>query len=97
MKKLNLGLLAVVLAVAASAFTVPASKETTQQELYWFDPGSTTQSKTTVDFATESDEETFVCPGNLDPCKDGYGSVTDLGNGNYQANGPRITQIKHNQ
>jgi hypothetical protein len=47
-----------------------------------------------VDVATQTDEETNVCPGSGRPCKDGYTSVTDLGNGNYQAGGTKTSISK---
>jgi hypothetical protein len=94
MKKYSLGLLAVILAVAASAFTVPSHKTTALQDLFWFNPGATVQPQSTVDVATLSDEETNVCPGDGIPCKDGYESVTDLGDGRYQANGTPLHQIE---
>jgi hypothetical protein len=94
MKKYTLGLLAVVLAVFASAFSVKSSPQTNQSDLYWFDHGNTVQSISSVDVATQTDEETNVCPGSGRPCKDGYTSVTDLGNGNYQAGGTKTSISK---
>jgi hypothetical protein len=95
MKKYTLGLLAVALAVFASAFTVEPKKDTNLSDLYWFDPGNTIQSISSVDVATQTDEEMNVCPGSGRLCKEGYTSVTDLGNGNYQANGSKVSIFKH--
>lgn len=94
MKKYSFGLLAVILAIFASAFTMQPTEKTTASDMYWFDPGETVQSISTVDVATLQDEESNVCFGTGNPCKDGYTSVTDLGNGFYQANGTRTPILK---
>ena len=87
-----LGIFAITLAVFGSAFSVKNTIENGGKltSLYWFTPGVTTQSQSTVDVATTADEESNVCPGSGVACKDGYTSVQTSGS-NYVAQGTATT------
>lgn len=91
MKKLSLGLLAVVLAIGAAAFTAPKNDAFTNY--YWFQ----TQSDGTVINATSvpplQATDAFGCSVNGIGCSKAFDSYQMLGPNNY---GPAGTQrISH--
>ena len=84
MKKIVFGCIAIVLAVAVSAFTAPRSGANL---VYFFplDEDGTPKALSSVPQTTN----TYECPGELYPCSAGYGAYTDT-NGIYTASGSMI-------
>lgn len=85
MKKIAFGCLAVVLAVAGSAFTAPKKSANL---VYYFplDESGLPEALSYVPPTTD----TWECPGKLDPCSAGWGAYTVSG-GLYEASGDMLS------
>jgi hypothetical protein len=95
MKNYIFGLLAILMAGTLSAFTYSPSTNANLEDFYWFPTGSQSESQSNVDIATLNDEEDSVCPGDANPCKDGYASTqVTLSMGVYTATGSPAHQIE---
>ncbi|HEV7333130.1 MAG TPA: hypothetical protein VGN63_18995 [Flavisolibacter sp.] len=73
MKKFFPGMLAVVLALAASAFTAPSqdSSTTNDPQLHWFD----SRTGAYLGFRTAIEQDN-LCPGSGSDCADGFTAKT---------------------
>jgi hypothetical protein len=85
MKKIAFGCLAVVLAVAVSAFTAPKHAA----NLVYYFPLNDDGTPETLSYIPPT-VDTWECPGEISPCSAGYPGYTSNGSGLYQASGTMV-------
>ena len=89
MKKIVFGCIAIVLAVAISAFTAPRRGA---NNVYYF-PLNTDGTPKLLN-AVPPTSDTWECPGEINPCSAGWGGYTQIASGPnagfYQATGTMV-------
>jgi uncharacterized protein YxeA len=91
MKKYLLGIIAIVMAVGFSAFTVKTENAKVDGELYWI----LETDDTFYTFRTQTAEETATnCTGSMANCAYGYTAQPTLVNGHYIPSGSPVVTLK---
>ncbi len=96
MKNYLTGLMAVIIAIGAFAFTA-VPKESAKTNYYWFELKAVSGNpKDAVGLPPLQASDPFTCPGGTAYCAGAYSGYIDNHNGTYSASGSRIiTDMKH--